>query len=103
INPYKENPSDFIKFKGPLAEGIDKCNRGKLTIKYFNLNRKEEKGINSIYELRKGLFDKLNVNHEALNIIPVNNPLYKKIVECIEKAKNHNEEYSAMVIDNFPI
>jgi uncharacterized protein (TIGR02646 family) len=101
INPYKENPSHFIKFNGPLAVGIDKGNRGKLTIKYFNLNRKGENRINSIFELRKGLFDKLNLNYESLAIIPLGSPLYKKIVECINKAKNPNEEYSAMVIDNF--
>jgi len=103
INPYKENPSDFIKFKGPLAEGIDKCKRGQLTIKYFNLNRAGSNGINSIYELRKGHFDKLYFNYESLKFIPVDDPLYNKIVQLIKNAKNHKEEYSAMVIDNFPI
>lgn len=103
INPYKEDPSLFIKFTGPLAEGIDKCNRGKLTIKYFKLNRNGEDGINSIFELRKGHFDRLYSIFESLNFIPKDNPLYKKSVENIEIAKRQNEEFSAMVRDNFTI
>lgn len=103
INPYIENPSNFIRFKGPMAEGIDKCNRGKITIKYFNLNRKGKGGINSIYELRKGHYDRLSVIHESLSFIPKNNPLYAKSIQNIETAKRKNEEFSAMVTDNFPI
>ena len=101
INPYKEKPSDFIMFDGPLAIGIDKCNRGKLTIKYFGLNRKGVGGINSIYELRNGLFDKLNVIRESLAFVPEDNSLHAKLIENIKTAKNQNEEYSAMVRDNF--
>jgi uncharacterized protein (TIGR02646 family) len=101
INPYKDNPSQFIKFYGPLATGIDKCNRGKVTIKYFNLNRKGEDGINSIFELRKGLFDKLLAIQESLIFVPTSDPLYLKLNENIQIAKNENEEYCAMVRDNF--
>lgn len=103
INPYIEEPSNFIRFKGPMAEGVDKCNRGKITIKYFNLNRSGQGGINSIYELRKGHFDKLSVIYESLRFIPKSNPLYLKAIDNIIVAKRKNEEYSAMVKDNFPI
>ena len=86
-----------------MAEGIDKCKRGQITIRYFNLNRKGEKGINSVYELRKGLFDKLNALRESLDFVPRENPLYDKLITNIITAKNQNEEYSAMVRDNFPL
>ncbi|MCZ2083651.1 MAG: hypothetical protein LC112_05210 [Flavobacteriales bacterium] len=101
LNPYKDIPSKFIKFVGPLATGVDKCNRGKLSIKYFSLNRKGESGINSIYELRKSLYDKLNVIRESLNFVPVSDPLFVRLTENIENAKSESEEYSAMVKDNF--
>lgn len=101
VNPYIDDPSLYIKFVGPLATGIDKCNRGKVSIKYFNLNRKGETGINSIFELRKGLFDKLLAIQESLSFVPSDDPLYLKLNQNIQIAKIESEEYCAMVRDNF--
>ena len=47
--------------------------------------------------------DRLYSIFESLNFIPKDNPLYKKSVENIEIAKRQNEEFSAMVRDNFTI
>lgn len=101
INPYVENPSNFIKFFGAEAKGIDKCNRGRVTIKYFNLNRKGENGINSIYELRNDHFTNLHLLSRTLSFIPTTDPLYAEIMANIQIAKKANEQYAAMVRDNF--
>lgn len=101
INPYTENPANLIKFVGPEAIGIDKCNRGRITIKYFNLNRHGENGINSIYELRNDHYTKLKLLNEALGKISDADPLYNRILDNIASAKRPSEQYVAMVRDNF--
>lgn len=101
INPYIEDPQNFIQFRGPLVIGIDKCNRGRVTIKYFNLNRTGETGINSIFEERKSLYDKLDAIKDSLSQISKSSPLYQKLIDNINNAKKANERFSAMVRDNF--
>lgn len=92
IDPGKENPSDFIKFQGEFAIGIDEEGRGKATIELLQLNRKalKESRKNKLIKLQKEqknckrLQDLLNVLNDT-NQKPEITELITKLIEEIDQ------------------
>lgn len=106
VNPAEENPKFLIGFNGAEAIGKDKNHRGKKTIKALGLNRKGEKGISDLYEMRF-MHYKTTIYTHWISTQIVNGGLTKDMIDeaaqLMNELRNYKSQFSAMVNDNFPI
>lgn len=107
INPYEENPLSLIKFDGNVARGKDKNGRGKKTIDSIGLNRKSDGTFSDLFEKR---LEKLNPIGSVYKIarLPLDNGVISndeinENIALLNEHKMKSKEFSAMIIDNFPI
>jgi uncharacterized protein (TIGR02646 family) len=105
IDPSIENPKFLIKFIGATATGIDKNKRGKKTIESLGLNRKGDKGISDLFELRHELFETVNIVFDLSRKVAGPQILQSEIDHAVALMKKHRRKqnkFSAMINDNFP-
>ncbi|MGL5034852.1 MAG: retron system putative HNH endonuclease, partial [Microcystaceae cyanobacterium] len=85
IDPGKDNPEEFIQFRGEIAVGIDSTNRGKATIESLSLNRP------NLQEVRR---DKLKLLQTLFNLLKTvdQNLNHVELMEELNRAKVLIEE-----------
>lgn len=98
IDPGKENPRDFIRFRNDEPISIDLEDRGKFNIDFFNLRHPEfEEGrrtkLKTIILLKK-LVDKL------LSIgLPIDDPEIAESIDLLRYEMSAESQFSSMAID----
>lgn len=106
VNPIEENPKFLIEFNGAEAKGVDKRHRGKKTINALGLNRKGEKGISNLYEMRLTHYKNTKYTYWMSTQV-ANTGLTQDMIDDAAKFMNelrsHKSQFSAMVNDNFPV
>lgn len=105
INPAKEDPRWLIRFHEAEAIGIDKNHRGKKTINSLGLNRKGEKGISDLFELRNTHFATTKNTYWMSKQKPGGTLTQDMIDEAsalMENLRCRASHFSAMINDNFP-
>ena len=105
VNPARENPKFLIQFKQATAIGIDKRLRGKKTIEALHLNRKGQKGISDLYERRLSKFEIVENTYfiaTSDETDKISKARIDKAKRLMQKLRSSQNEYSAMINDNFP-
>jgi len=98
INPYSENPEDYIAYKGTTIYAINNNKKGETTINKIGLNRPFiNKRKLDFYESCKTIFEIIeNSNEEDTKF---------KLKQLLENSSLPSSEYSLMIkcalIDNF--
>jgi len=108
INPVTENPRLLIKFNKAEAvpNGKDKNKRGKKTIESFGLNRKGDKGISDLYEMRLQHYKTAEYIYWTANQKAIANLTQDMIDEAsilMKELRSSKSQFSAMINDNYPI
>jgi uncharacterized protein (TIGR02646 family) len=93
VNPFNDNPKEFLYFNASLYQGKDEKGIGNKTIEVLDLNNREQ-------FVKK----RVRVNYEIIDILKeIDSFLFpEKISYCIKKLKNlmrkgnRKEEYSAL-------
>jgi uncharacterized protein (TIGR02646 family) len=90
INPYQEDPSEFIYFEGEYVFAFENSERGEYTIKALDLSR-----TRLCEKRRKLLVDIVRIIETLRHI---NNEYYKQyLIEDLKEKAQDTEEYSLMV------
>ncbi|MDW8852897.1 hypothetical protein SD960_22550 [Flavobacterium sp. MMLR14_040] len=106
VNPIEENPKYLIGFKEAEAIGKDKNHRGKKTIKALGLNRRGEKGISDLYEMRLQHYQNTKnsywmSNQIASSTLPQN--MIDEAMNFMTELRSYKSQFSAMINENFPV
>jgi len=98
INPYIDNPEEFLEFKNLKIRALNADLKGKKTIEVCNLNRLSllEKRSKLLLELEKTLVDVERYSLEKVSDRSFLNKLNDFLFE-IENLAIHNNRYSAFV------
>ena len=91
INPYEEDPSDFILFAGPMIFSKKGSERGKITILDAGLDRPElfEKRLEKINQIDKAIGQCNGLSNDRLKL---------DALEELKKEANEDKEYSLCVM-----
>ena len=89
INPYDENPEDYIDFLGFFAYKKNGSKRGQYTIHEIGLNRDD------LVVSRKDKFERIENLITAYHTS--DKPLRDSVIEELKKFAEKDKEYSAMV------
>jgi len=91
IHPGKENPEEFIEYKGTRPRAINGNKRGRITIEQIGINRP------FLDERRNELYRKFKRLYEILGLESINDQLKEDIRKYFKEASSDSGEYASMI------
>ncbi|MCP4137106.1 MAG: hypothetical protein GY754_39420 [bacterium] len=91
INPAKDNPEEYIEYKGDSPKAINDNFRGKTTIKETGINRE------FLHERRSGHYRNLKFLYTAINLPDIEKGLKNEIEQILAESIEDSAEFASMI------